>query len=153
MLGIAQERPETEDALALLRQADRYSAALYPVEARHPLSIADLLAASVQFFVARIDRRAVGCAALVVRAPDRGELKRMFVDAGMRGQGVGQALLGEIESTARREGIRMIQLETGPKSTAALHLYRRCGYAGCGPFGAYFANPHSVFMEKHLARI
>ena len=151
MLAIAREQPDTDEVQALLRQADAFSAALYPVEARHPLSSADLLATPVRFFVARLDRCAVGCAALVVQAPDRGELKRMFVDPGMRGQGVGLALLGEIERVARREGVRTIQLETGPKSTAALHLYWRCGFAGRGPFGAYLASPHSLFLEKHLA--
>ena len=151
MPGIAREKPDTDEMRALLEQADAFSAALYPAEGRFPMSSADLLAATVRFFVARIDRRAVGCAALVVQAPDRGELKRMFVDQGMRGQGIGQAMLRHIEAVARLEGVQTIQLETGPQSLAALHLYRCHGYIERGPFGAYQASPHSVFMEKHLA--
>lgn len=151
MLKIAPEPPDTDDALALLRQADVFSAALYPVEGRHPMSSADLLAAPARFFVASIDRHAVGCAALVIYAPGRGELKRMFVAASARGQGVGHALLRHIETAARFEGVRIIQLETGPQSLAALHLYRCNGYVERGPFGIYQASPHSVFMEKQLA--
>jgi hypothetical protein len=46
--------------------------------------------------------------------------------------------------------IRIIQLETGPLSHEALTLYLRHGYLERGPFAAYEASPHGVFMEKQL---
>ncbi len=43
-----------------------------------------------------------------------------------------------------------MRLETGIKSDEALGLYRRSGYIERGPFGAYRADPLSIFMEKVL---
>jgi hypothetical protein len=41
-----------------------------------------------------------------------------------------------------------MMLETGASSQEALSLYRRHRYGERGPFGAYQAGPHTLFMEK-----
>ena len=74
----------------------------------------------------------------------------MFVDAPLRGQGVGRALLQAIESAARTEGIQVMRLETGAASVEALALYRRSGYREREPFGDHALDPRSIFMEKAL---
>ena len=89
--------------------------------------------------------------ALVRTGPDKGELKRCFVTAAARGQGVGLALLLSAEKAAREEGMRAIQLETGNLNHAALRLYRGSGYHDRGPFGDYPDNGVSVFLEKPLS--
>jgi putative acetyltransferase len=86
----------------------------------------------------------------VIGADGVAELKRMIVDGGHRGRGIGQALIQVIETAAMAEGIRLIQLETGPISAPALRLYRGCGYRERGPFGDYPLHPHSLFMERDL---
>ena len=150
MLSIAQETPHQDEVLRLLRQSDAYSASLYPPESRHPIAVDALAAPEVRFFVARLDGQAVGCGALVLGASGQAELKRMFVDPVARGRGVGRAILQTIEETARRERVRLIQLETGVSNREALGLYRRCGYGERGPFATYAPDPLSVFLEKHL---
>jgi putative acetyltransferase len=150
MLTIARENPDTSDLLALLTQSDAYSASLYPPESNHQPDLAGLSASGVRFFVARLDGGAAGCGALMLGAAGQGELKRMFVDPAVRGHGIGRALLDAIEAAARAEGVRLLQLETGIHNHAAISLYRRCGYRERGPFGAYAADPLSVFMEKLL---
>ena len=42
----------------------------------------------------------------------------------------------------------LLRLETGVLQPEALGLYRKLGYRERGPFGAYAADPLSVFMEK-----
>src|SRR5437899_460621 len=148
MVSISQETPKQEEVGLLLRRSDEFSAALYPPESRHLVDIDELAKPGVRFFVARVEVCAVGCGALVLGNEGRAEIKRMFVDPASRGQGVGRALLEAIEETARREGVNLLQLETGTGNREALGLYRRCGYRECGPFGSYRPDPLSVFMEK-----
>jgi putative acetyltransferase len=150
MLSIALETPYQEEVLELLQQSDAYSASLYPVESRHPIDADALSAPEVRFLVARLDGQAVGCGVLVLAANGQAELKRMFVDPVARGRGVGLAILQTVEETAWREGMRLIQLETGVGNREALGLYLRCGYREREPFGSYGPDPLSVFMEKDL---
>lgn len=149
-LTIAPETPDQAEVQALLEQADRRSAGLYPAESRHGLSVAALLAQRVRFLVARQDGRAVGCGGYAPQGGGAAELKRIFVVAEARGLGIGRALLQALEADAAQTGIRLLRLETGVKSAEALGLYRRFGYRETGPFGAYGPDPLSVFMEKAL---
>ncbi|MGK9170315.1 GNAT family N-acetyltransferase [Inquilinus limosus] len=149
-LTIARETPDQPEVHALLEQADRRSAGLYPAESRHGLDVGALLALQVRFPVARLDGRAVGCGGYAPDGNGAAELKRIFVATEARGLGIGRALLEALEAEARCEGIRLLRLETGVKSTEALGLYRRFGYRETGPFGAYGPDPLSVFMEKAL---
>jgi putative acetyltransferase len=149
-LTVAEERPDQSETVALLRQSDAFSLALYPPEHRHQADLPTLLGGNVRFFVARRDGRALGCMALVRTGPDKGELKRCFVTEEARGQGVGFALLTAAEAAARQQKMRIIQLETGNRNIAALRLYRGTGYHERGPFGAYPDDGVSVFMEKTL---
>lgn len=150
MLLITCEHPDQADVRALLAQSDAFSAALYPPGDSHRIDMDALLAPEVRFFVARLNQRMVGCGALVVQADGQAELKRMIVSADMRRKGVGRALISAIETAAAQAGLRSIRLETGPKSIAALRLYRSCGYRERAAFGAYQPSPHSVFMQKDI---
>jgi len=150
MVVVAIETPLQDEVTALLAKSDAYGDALYPPDARFSPSLDALLKPNVRFHVARYEGAAIGCAALVLGEPGQGELKRVFVDESARGKGAGRALMQAIEATAAREGIELIQLETGPYNTEALGLYRRLGFTERGPFGDYADHPMSVFMEKSL---
>jgi putative acetyltransferase len=52
---------------------------------------------------------------------------------------------------ARAWGIRLLQLETGPKQHAAIALYERRGDAVIERFGPYMADEYSLCMEMRLA--
>ncbi len=156
MLSITPEAPQQDDVVQLLEEAESGLASLYPAESRHGLNAAELERQGVRFFVARLDGRAIGCGGYLPGANLPGanrsaELKRMFTTNAIRGQGFGRAILQAVEESARHEGIEILQLETGVKSTEALGLYRRFGYRERGPFGNYRSDPLSVFMEKRLA--
>jgi putative acetyltransferase len=107
-LSLAAEDPGGCDVMPLLRQSDAHSESLYPPESRHQPDIGSLSGDDVRFFVARLSGRAVGCGALVIGEAGRAELKRMFVDPGARGHGIGQAILKTIEAAAQVYGARLI---------------------------------------------
>ena len=147
---IALEPPGQDGVAAMLVQADADMTARYPPESNHLLAVDALAGPDVRFFVARRSGAMVGCAALVVGEAGEAELKRMYVDPGVRGLGIGRRLLQAAEDAARAEGVTVIRLETGIRQAEALGLYRNTGYRDRGPFGAYGPDPNSVFMEKTL---
>ena len=83
---IRPERPDQPEVVQLLESLDRYLAALYPPEANFILSVQELLAPEVSFYVARAGTRVVGTGACR-RMPAEpatdglpyGEIKRMYV--------------------------------------------------------------------------
>ncbi len=150
MPTVGRETPDQPDVLAFLAKADERAASLYPAESRHGLAVSALLAAEVRFFVARQDGRALGCGGYVLLPGRAAEMKRLFVDPGARGRGVGGAIVRAVEQAAAGEGVRTLFLETGVKSFEALRLYGRLGFAGCGPFAGHRLDPLSVFMAKRL---
>ena len=147
-MPIAIESPNQPDVIRLIEELDAYQVPLYPLESHHGIDIADLCEAKVVFAVARSsDGRAVGCGAVVL-SEEYGELKRMYVHPGSRGQGIGKALLAFLELQASAAGLTAFKLETGSKQTQAIDFYSRSGYVECAPFGDYTEDPNSVFMSK-----
>ncbi|MED5618374.1 GNAT family N-acetyltransferase [Ideonella sp. BN130291] len=149
-MHIALESPDQPEVIALIDALDAYQRPMYPEESHHGVDIGVLTQPNVLFAVARdAQGRAVGCAAVLLM-PEYGELKRMYVDPACRGQGIGQALHTTLEQEALQRGCSTLMLETGPRQPEAIALYRRLGYRSRGPYGDYWDDPHSVFMEKPL---
>lgn len=88
-------------------------------------STAELTPPAGYFVVARSSGRPVGCGALKVKEDGIGEIKRIWVDASMRGLKVGQRIL---DALARRRGLRQLRLDTNRTLKEAQALYRRSGY-------------------------
>ncbi len=154
---IAEERPDQPEVMALLAALDRYLGSLYAPGANHILSVDELLAPDISFFVAREQGEAVGTAACRRMAGEPatgghayGEVKRMYVDPSRRGRRLGARLLDALEDRLRRDGYRLALLETGRDQAEAVKRYQRAGYAPRGPFGGYPDNGLSLFMAKAL---
>ncbi len=148
--AIEVESARQAEVAELIRQSDAYLAALYPPASRHAIDLEALAAPDVRLLVARVEGRAVGCVAFALGAAGEAEVKRLFVDPGARGRGIGRALLAHLERAAAQAGVSLLQLETGVKQPEALALYRAFGYVERGPFGAYRPDPLCLFMEKRL---
>ena len=155
---IRAENPDQPDIRAMLAELDAYLARLYPPDQNHILDVQALLSPQVHFLVARRESEAVGCGAVRIMpaGPDTssqayGEIKRMFVRPGARGQGIAQMLLEALEQHLRSAGIALATLETGELQPEALRLYERGGYVKRPAFGGYNDNGTSVFYEKRLA--
>jgi len=86
------------------------------------------------FLVAYLRGIAMGCGALKHYAGGISDLKRMWVDEGARGRGVGRRMLKELERRAVEHGDRVVRLETNAVLTEAMDLYRRSGYLEVEPF-------------------
>jgi putative acetyltransferase len=91
---------------------------------------------------------ALGCGVIVFGDDGIAEIKGMYVATSTRGQGIGSAILKELEAMARTAGSRTIRLETGVRHPEAIALYRRFGYREREEFGSDAPHPSSVFMEK-----
>jgi putative acetyltransferase len=148
---ISIEPPRQEDLLDLMRQGDDFTLGLYPPESSHLLGVEELERPEVTVFAARDGGDALGMAALVDRGDGSAELKRMFVLPEARGRGIAAELIGALEDFATSNGIRVVQLETGPLQYAAIRLYERSGYRLIPNFGKYVGDSNSVCYEKALA--
>ncbi|MDX3694810.1 GNAT family N-acetyltransferase [Streptomyces europaeiscabiei] len=80
------------------------------------------------FVITHRDGIAVGCGGVRLLDANTAEIKRMYVAAVARGQGLGRHILEHLERHAASSGASRILLETGARNHAALALYRRCGY-------------------------
>lgn len=148
---IRVEDPDQPEILSLLREADSWYISVYPPEHTHLLDMVSLKRPEVSFHVARVEGRVAGFGAMVRQPAGFGEIKRMYVDPAFRGNHVGRLILGSLEAHARRLGLRLIRLETGPRQLAAIGLYRASGYGEIAAFAPYDAGPFSLFFEKRVA--
>lgn len=60
-------------------------------------------------------------------------------------------LIHQLEDEARRAGVRVLLLETGPRQVEALGLYRSSGYGDVPRYGEYVDSPDSICMQKLLS--
>lgn len=135
--------------LALINDLDAFSSSLYPPESNHfdpPQALCD---PDVCFLVATIGGEAVGCGALK-RCGNWGEIKRMYLKPAARGRGIASTMLSMLLERARRQGLSIVRLETGPLNPGALKLYRAFGFEETKAFPPYQPDPLSVFMEIKL---
>jgi GNAT superfamily N-acetyltransferase len=148
--GIRVADPGSTEARALLAELDADLRARYPgVDFPLPDAVA-LVADGGVFLIAWLDDVPAGCGALKLRAPGTGEVKRMFVRAESRGQGVARAILDELEAAARARGCRRLLVETGWNQPEAIALYQRAGYRSIPCYGEYAGNAYSRCFEKPL---
>ena len=90
----------------------------------------------------------VGTAGLRSLEPGTGEIKRMWIRPGCQGLGLGRRLMSRCLEEARALGFLVLRLDTERRMQAALHLYRRCGFAEVSD---YNGNPRAqIWMELKL---
>lgn len=145
--------PDTPEARELIAASDAFYVDLYPAESNHLESVADLQRSNVLFVGCWLDTELVGTGGAKIMDDDGqyGEIKRVFVLDPYRGRGLSRQIMAYLENELRQHGVDLFRLETGIKQPEALALYRKLGYLERGPFGAYRADPLSVFMEKNSA--
>ena|SRR5215467_6181354 len=147
---IAEERPDTPDAMQLIEELEAHLTPLYPQESRHGLSVEKLLREGVHFFVTRQDGAPVGCGGIKLFDTEYGELKRMWVRPQARGSGLGKLMLNYLADFCRKRAITILRLETGIYQVEAIGLYEGFGFQRRPPFGEYREDPLSVFFEMRL---
>ena len=84
------------------------------------------------FWVARLDGRVVGSVG-VERLPDgRAELHRLYLDATLRGRGVGRALVEAVLEWCRAAGVARLTLWSDTRFDRAHRLYEGMGFTQTG---------------------
>jgi putative acetyltransferase len=149
-LNFSIDRPDSENARALIDELDADLLTRYPGEWIHGLHPEDMVDPTFIFIVARLDGELVACGALRRLEKNVAEVKRMFVKQRFRGRGLSRQLLGFLESTARTNGYKILKLETGTQQPEAVGLYETAGYKHIPLFGEYVGNPYSLCFEKRL---
>lgn len=118
----------------------------------HALDLTGLQSPDISFWTIWDDKALLGFGALKRLSTDHGEVKSMHTAQGMRGRGVGSAMLRHIITTSRASGMSRLSLETGSWEyfRPARELYRSHGFVECPPFADYVLDPNSVFMSLDL---
>ena len=92
-----------------------------------------------RLLIARVGGDVVGCVGLRLLEPGVCEMKRLWVEPGFGGRGIGRALTESIVGAAREFGYERMRLDTLPeRMPAAQHLYRSLGFREIPP---YYDNP------------
>ena len=93
----------------------------------------------------------VGCGCFKKFDIDSVEVKRMFVATNHQRNGIGAAILNELEKWAAEIGHRSMVLETGTRQPEAIQLYKKLGYQVIPNFSPYIGNMLSICMKKELS--
>ncbi|MBN1673947.1 MAG: GNAT family N-acetyltransferase [Kiritimatiellae bacterium] len=102
-----------------------------------------------EFLVAVQDGAVVGMGALRHRDATHAEIKRIRVDPSCQRQGIGCAILAELEKRAKALGYRVLRLDTTTRQAGAQRFYEKNGFVPTG------RSTHGLFelilYEKRLA--
>jgi GNAT superfamily N-acetyltransferase len=148
---IEKVRPDSPEAAGLIAELEAYLQPLYPPSNQHGLSIDEMIAEGVDFFILRDDGQAAACGGIKNVSGMYAEIKRIYVRPDCRGKGFGRRILAHLEQAARKQGLRLLRLETGIYQPEAIALYEKAGYRRIGPFGEYQLDPLSIYYEKELS--
>jgi GNAT superfamily N-acetyltransferase len=80
------------------------------------------------FVVVRRDGVVVGCGGVQRVDEQTAEIKRMWIDAGQRGKGLGKRTLAHLEGVAHSFGYVRVVLDTNEVLAEAIAMYGRAGY-------------------------
>jgi GNAT superfamily N-acetyltransferase len=151
-IALTAVHPDSSDGRTALRAYAEELAARWPERAPEPTWSEDFLAddplaltpPSGVFIVAKQGDRVVGCGGLRFEGGDvpagAGEIKRMWVDPSLRGQGLGRRVLAYLTDLARETGLRRLVLDTADDLLEARALYLSEGFVETAP---YNANPYA----------
>jgi putative acetyltransferase len=101
--------------------------------------------------VCYVDNKHVACGAFKEFDPARVEIKRMYVLPEYRSQGLGLAVLKELEKWASELNYTGCVLETGKKQPEAIRLYEKAGYTRIESYGQYLNVENSVCMARSIS--
>lgn len=110
-----------------------------------------ILAKGGMVFFALINGRPVGTGALIKLPKNRFEVVKMAVSRAYRGAGIGEKLLTYMTEWARKQGSKILELETNSQLIGAIKLYNRLGFIQkAHPKGKSDYDRVDVYMEMEL---
>ncbi len=100
------------------------------------------------FFVVREGRSVVGSVGVERLGDGAAELHRLYLDAPLRGRGLGRALVDAVLTWCRIEGIRHLVLWSDTRFDRAHALYERMGFRRTGERALADANESREFRYE-----
>jgi len=98
--------------------------------------------------IACVNDNPAGCACFKYFEDGAVEVKRMYVAPLYRGNGIGAALLFELEKWAAELGYQALVLELGNHQPEAFQLYQKQGFRVIPNYGQYTGMDTSICMKK-----
>lgn len=101
--------------------------------------------------VGEMDDKVVGYC-IMYYVLDEGEIARIAVDDNCKRQGVGRAILNQVECICKEKGITRILLDVRESNGAARAFYRNYGFVEDGIRKNFYEMPkeHAVLMSKDV---
>jgi len=100
--------------------------------------------------IAYVNDMPAGCGCFKRFDEATAEIKRMFVKADERGQGIASLILKELEVWAKEDGYSYAVLETAIKQQESIGLYKKAGYTIIPNYGQYIGMENSICFRKAL---
>lgn len=104
------------------------------------------------FYVFELGSRIVGVAAFETITTDLGIvgiITRVYVLPQFQRRGIGTALIAEIETAARGQGVKKMLIWTDPNASWAIAFYKKIGYQEVDPAVRYGSELIDARIEKH----
>ncbi|MBB6672081.1 GNAT family N-acetyltransferase [Cohnella nanjingensis] len=147
---VIEVQSDSADLRRMIAKLDEDLLTRYRPEDIHGLDFDDPNVHRITLMVAYADDEPVGCGAIRPLGGETTELKRFFVEASVRRQGIAGRMLEALERKARETGFAVIRLETGTEQPEAIRFYEKNGYAAIAKYGEYADSEHSLCYEKSL---
>ena len=103
------------------------------------------------YLVAKVDEKAVGYIG-VWKIFDEGHITNVAVHPDFRGQGLARALISELLSLCRKDGITSFTLEVRESNIVAQQLYKSFGFSKSGKRKGYYSdnNEDAIIMWLNI---
>lgn len=148
-IRIVKATSENGDFVNLIAALDKSLWERYP-ELKSDYWGNNILELNPNVVILYLDEKAVGCGCFKKYEKDTIEIKRMFVSPEVRGMGLAQTILQELERWAKDLGYSFSVLETLYKQKEAIALYQKTGYAIVDNYEPYVGLENSICMRKPI---
>lgn len=146
---IVKTTSENPDFVNLIKALDESLWERYP-ELKSDYWGNNILELNPNVVILYLEDKAVGCGCFKKYDKNTIEIKRMFVSPEVRGMGLAQTILRELELWAKDLGYSFSVLETLYKQKEAIALYQKTGYNIVDNYEPYVGLKNSICMRKQI---
>ena len=146
---IVKTTSENPDFVNLIAALDKSLWERYP-ELKSDYWGNNILEINPNVVILYLEDKAVACGCFKKYDKNTIEIKRMFVSPEVRGMGLAQTILRELEGWAHDLGYSFSVLETLYKQKEAIALYQKTGYDIVDNYEPYVGLENSICMRKPM---
>jgi GNAT superfamily N-acetyltransferase len=148
-LKIFKTTSENPDFISLIAALDKSLWERYP-ELKIDYWGNNILELNPNVVILYLEDKPVACGCFKKYDENSIEIKRMFVSPDVRGMGLAQTILIELERWAGDLGYSFSILETLYKQKEAIALYQKTGYSVVDNYEPYVGLANSICMRKQI---